>query len=107
MFRAAKWARNHIALSLTRRPAIIALAAVMLLFRGTETSDDREFTVYKKERCNPPVRQNRAKHPIIQSITDIMIGRQFTVPALRCPHELLGSCLNSIKGGAFRRLHAE
>jgi hypothetical protein len=63
MFRAAKWARNLIALSLTRRPAIIALAAVMLLFRGTETSDDREFTVYKKERRNPPVGQNRAKHP--------------------------------------------
>lgn len=63
MFRAAKWARNRIALSLTRRPAITALAAVMLLFRGTEISDDREFTVYKKERCNPSVPQNRWKHP--------------------------------------------
>ena len=34
---------------------------------------------------------------IIQSITSIIIGRQFTVPALRCPDELVGSCLNSYK----------
>jgi hypothetical protein len=36
-----------------RRPAITALAAVMLLFRGTEISDDREFTVYKKGTVQP------------------------------------------------------
>jgi hypothetical protein len=69
----------------------------MLLFPGTETSDDREFTVYKKERCNPPVRKTERNTFIIQSITSIIIGRQFTVPALRCPDELVGSCLNSYK----------
>src|ERR1700748_2653552 len=77
--------------------AITARAAVMLVFPGTETSDDREFTVYKKERCNPPVPQNQAKHLYIQSITRIPIDRQFTVPTLRCPDELVGSCLNSFK----------
>jgi hypothetical protein len=69
----------------------------MLLFPATETSDDREFTVYKKERCNPPVRKTERNTFIIQSITSIIIGRQFTVPALRCPDELVGSCLNSYK----------
>jgi hypothetical protein len=44
-------------------PAITALAAVLLLFAGTETSDGGEFTVYKKERRNQFVPLNRAKYP--------------------------------------------